>query len=120
MSLAASGNDQPAQGADASDTLTYELNWASTFSRTVPYAWARAGDLYSLVSFGNVIKINGGELPSVGLRVKMGTCYRRCKVQSRPAHTCDQDFLPMRDANDVKDVGNLCPRTIADETDEIL
>jgi hypothetical protein len=65
-------------------------------SQPIPYAWNKAGDQYSLFSFGNVIKLNGGELPAVGIRVKMGTCYRRCAVKSRPGFTCatDTGFLP--------------------------
>lgn len=54
----------------------------------MPYAWMKAGDQYAMLAFGNVIKVNGGELPPEGIRVKMGTCSRRCAVNSRPGYAC--------------------------------
>jgi hypothetical protein len=64
-----------------------------------------------------LIKINGGELPSEGIRVKMGTCYRRCAVNSRPGFTCatDTGFLPSQGTAPsigvTQDAAQLCAAT---------
>lgn len=118
ISYTTAGGDVPAQSAE-SDTLAYELDWFKRMSEPIPYAWNKAGDQYSLLAFGNVIKVNGGELPPVGLRIKMGTCYRRCYEDSRPGHTCatDTGFLPTQgvdaDIGVSQDVSALCSTTTA-------
>ena len=104
VSYASPGDDRPAQGADT-DTLTYELDLTAAFEKTVPYAWSRAGDQYGLLAFGNLIKLNGGEMPALGLRVKMGSCFRRCAVEptatSPWGYTCSGNtgFLPVDGVN---------------------
>ena len=63
---------------NSNDNLALEVDVSNVFSDPVPYSWGKAGDQYSLLSFGNLIKINGGEMPDEGMRVKMSTCSRRC------------------------------------------
>jgi hypothetical protein len=99
------------------------LNWEEVFEAPMAYSWSRAGDQYSLLAFGNVVKLNGGELPreGIGLRVKMGTCFRRCAEATRPGINCADDtgFLPSTGINTdigvTQDVFALCGMSLASQ-----
>jgi hypothetical protein len=105
-------HDSPAQTA-GTDTLSYELDFSASFGAPIPYSWGKAGDLYSFIAFGNVIKVNGGEMPATGQRVKMGTCYTRCADDGTGSACTSTGFLPTAGTSSLvtSDASALCGAT---------